>query len=362
MKRVATQDPEIWKIGDVFWYRKHGRELSLKTRDFKTAVQNKRAALLKIDNFGVGTLKLRVKDVVDDYIESRIKELKRNDIRASTFKETKDIFNRHLLPYFGKYPLHKITSPLWDKYRAEIKADVTNHRKIFGHFLKWCKKQGYIKYLPDMDVNSVERRKRRILTNSEIALIYEHSQGSLRLFIALALFLGMRRSEIMFLTWDRVDFGTNTIFLDKEHTKTKQSRWIPISALARKELKLRKDSQALDRINTRFVFPNALSLSRPGDVNGLKTAWKTCKKRAGLDSDRLTWHDLRATCEYYAHKRKDLTPTQLEKFFGSNIEIQRKIYVTFDADDVRGVENSVEIQALTDGMGKTRVKGKISND
>jgi hypothetical protein len=63
----------------------------------------------------------------------------------------------------------------------------------------------------------------------------------------------------------------------------------------------------------------------------------------------LQWHDLRATHQYYTHKRIDFTDTQREKFSGSSIDVQKRHYVSFEADDLRGLETVVQFAGL-DGL------------
>ena len=52
-------------------------------------------------------------------------------------------------------------------------------------------------------------------------------------FIELALNTGMRRGELLFLEWSRVDMKNRLIHLEAEHTKTKRRRCVPINVTAR---------------------------------------------------------------------------------------------------------------------------------
>jgi integrase len=93
--------------------------------------------------------------------------------------------------------------------------------------------------------------------------------------IILALETAMRRSEILSLTWDNIDFQARTAFLPV--TKNGRSRRVPLSAVALQVL------EALPRDGER-VFPVS--------ANAIKLAWsRTICPAAGIEN--LHFHDLR---------------------------------------------------------------------
>lgn len=351
MKRFKTEDPQIIKYeSGTFYFRKGDKEISLKTKIFKEAVRNKSILLSEGDIFLRASLSLSVKDVYPLYLKARESEVKAGKIRESSLGVMTDLMRLYLLPHFGKQKIAKITTKDWDKFveKLELK-DMSNVRRVFSHFIKWTAKRGYRNSLIFFDIPQPKRRKRRILKQHEIAAILANSNGYLHLFITIALTMGLRRTEIMTLAWDRVNLDEKWLFLPASITKTKRDRYVPLSKTVFKLL------STLERKGA-YVFPNALRPKtdhmHPG---GLKGSWSRVKERAfGKQKVDITWNDFRATCEYYAHKRTDLTDTQLQKFFGSNIEVQREIYVSFNADDVRGVEDSLSLPAFKPDMGRTR--------
>lgn len=358
MKRLKTADPAIVQYENgMFYFRRGPKEISLKTKDFKEAQKRKRVVESRGDAYLSVSLRIRFEDLKDDYLKSRDEDLAAGKIRISTLKETKDILDLHIMPYFGKKSVAKTDSLAWEAFRrTDLPGDLANIRKVFGHFIKWCAKNGYKRDIPILDINRVARRQRRILTPKEIQDIWDNAHGGLKLFVALALSMGLRRTEIMTLEWSRINFEKHALFLPKHITKTKRERWVPIALIAFNILVERMKDQGG---SSRWVFPHATDSKKHAYISGLTTAWRTCLRKAfsvkkGQPMPNITWHDLRATCEYYAHKRTDLSATQLEKFFGSSVDVQRKIYVSMDADDLRGVEDSLSLPQLTPSMGKTR--------
>lgn len=351
MKREKTEEKNIYiGPGQVRYYRRGDFERSLGTTSQREAIKRKKALEAKMDAFGQQAFKLAVNDVIKEFLDERWREAQSGQIRMSTYLETEDMFRLHLLNFFGSKRFVDIDEPLWDEYvNSKGDMDLSNHRKVMSFFLTWSKRKRYYRYIPDLKIPTPKRRHKKILSPEVCASLIEASHGSLRLFLMMHLFMGMRRSEIMKLHWRRVDLASGFLTLFAEDTKTNLMRQVTINKNVLEILRYRLKTA---RPPKQWVFPNLLDESRHADVRGLKTAWYTCLKRCGyLDAD-FTWGDLRATHQYYTHKRIDFTDTQREKFSGSSVVVQRRHYVSFEAEDVRGLESAVQFKGLDQLMEK----------
>lgn len=127
----------------------------------------------------------------------------------------------------------------------------------------------------------------RFLTENERTLLLDACRASKNsaLFpvVTLALLTGMRRGEIMNLTWDRVDLKKGRIAL--EDTKNGERRVIPLVGEA---LKAFKKHAKVRRVDTNLVFP---SREDPNKAIDLRSVWKTALKKAEIENFRF--HDLR---------------------------------------------------------------------
>lgn len=360
-KRTPTDDPQlvIYPNG-TFFVRVGDRERSLKTKDLKTAIKRKPIAIGLLDQSGEASARLRVCDIWPSYDEFRqsmkIEKLDNNSgarrrqktISTNTLREIEGIWRLHLKPFFGEKRISRAgLEELWIEYVAQSTLiDLANHRKVWRGFLKWCKSKRYVKYIPDLPIPSVERRERRVLKPHEIRKLFEHANGSVLLFISMYLFMGMRRKEIMTLRWSNVHLDERYLVLQKGDVKTRRGRPLPINPFVADLLVQRMRDQRANGQKTDFVFPNRTDSSRHAEVSGLKTAWRRIMRLCKFEPGYITPHDLRATFEAYAHKATAFTDTQREKFAGAAIDIQKKTYVRFDADDIRGLESVVQVDGL----------------
>lgn len=96
---------------------------------------------------------------------------------------------------------------------------------------------------------------------------------------------GMRRREILNLTWDRVDLKAGIIHLKAEDTKTDDARFVPLTADLTTQL---KDLYKVRYLNEPHVF-----LVNGKFVHSTKTAFNAACRRAKIEGFRF--HDFRHT-------------------------------------------------------------------
>lgn len=358
-KRVKIA-PNLYKVGEVYRYRRGDFEKVLgQFKSDKEAIKEKERFELVRSQVGPESFTIRMKAAWPDYIEERERqaegELKnRKRISTGTLREIKYIWDLHLLKFWGNKRFSDVDHQRWEEYVAQASvSDLKNHRKVFSGFLRWANKRGFIRYVPTFDVPPVLVRKRVILTPDQIkALITNAASDNALLFIAMYLFMGMRRGEQVHLKWSDIDFGLNHLQVRDETTRTRKGRPVPINAYVRQLLLRRQDSQRAVGVRTPYVFPLRGDPSRHMRHDGIFKTWHTTLRRAKLEGI-IEPHDLRATFEFYANKRSDFTDMQREKFAGASIKIQSQRYVNFGADDVRGLEESVQFLGLEAALENT---------
>jgi len=138
----------------------------------------------------------------------------------------------------------------------------------------------------------------RFLSDDErIALLIacEESQNQyLNCVVVIALSTGMRRNEILTLTWNQIDFDRRTITLSPADTKNSEYRVVP---LAGKAFDLLHEVSRIRRIDSPLVFPAKARIGKEAKPTDIQTAWKFALKRAQIDDFRF--HDLRHSAASY---------------------------------------------------------------
>ena len=94
-------------------------------------------------------------------------------------------------------------------------------------------KEGLIEKLPAVELFPEDNERDRVLTEGEFSRLYSEAAEHLKPILLCAWETGMRRGEILGLTWAKVNLRENLITLESEDTKTKRRRIIPISGRLR---------------------------------------------------------------------------------------------------------------------------------
>ena len=128
-----------------------------------------------------------------------------------------------------------------------------------------------------------ENKRLRYLSEEEAQRLINNCEGYLKAIVITALNTGMRKGEILGLTWDRVDLKNRIILLDK--TKNGERREIPVNDTLFQAL-----SGLTRHIKTDYVFYNMETLKLYYDI---KRSWSTALKKSHILDFRF--HDLRHT-------------------------------------------------------------------
>jgi integrase len=175
-----------------------------------------------------------------------------------------------------------------NRYMAALSTAFTTATKE----MQWAKSN------PVAEISSLREAKGRVrfLDDGERERILEACKASdnqmLLPIVTLALSTGMRKGEILGLTWSNVDMDGRRITLVE--TKNGTTRVLPITSKAYEVLDGLKRAK-VRRIDTDLVFPgqNAFNTG-PASI---RTAWVFAVKRAELVDFRF--HDLRHSCASY---------------------------------------------------------------
>jgi integrase len=155
--------------------------------------------------------------------------------------------------------------------------------------------RGRVRFLSDDETDSngesIDGERTRLLKACQAS-----DNSYLYTVVVLALSTGMRRGEIMGLTWDDVDLHQGRITLYE--TKNGEIRVVP---LVGKALELLKEYSKVRNLKTSLLFPGKPIRSEGGEVTyrpiDLRAPWLTALKKAKIEDFRF--HDLRHSAASY---------------------------------------------------------------
>lgn len=270
---------------------------------FKTKAAAKEAeeqAILLHNSGKLNTNTILFRHLVDAYIEKAEKKYSR-----STVEDYKRIINNHFQDLYT-LKAKEITTPLaqnWlDKKAESVSVWVVEKlRKIGKAVFNYGIKREILTFNPFEKTDSIETPHvihNRLEIDEAIRLLNK----SIELYpeitgvIALGLFSGLRRGEILGLKWSDINFDKKTIDIQRQYTKFGISEYLKTKSSRRKILVCdtlidilkwhKKQSEVLNE----YVFwdkENILSLKK------LRTEFKKLLKICGLADMRF--HDTRGT-------------------------------------------------------------------
>jgi len=199
-----------------------------------------------------------------------------------------------MVPFFGKKPLNAITQIDVEAYRNQrlrrngnkaSTGTINNDHTILKHMLNVAVKRGIlgVNVANKIPLPNPNNERDRVLSQEEWNRLYEHAAPHLQPILLVAYHLGLRLSEILGLTWERVDLKRGFIYLRSQDTKTNSSRLVPMTPSVRECL------SELSKV--RSLSTNRIFLFDGKPVREIKRAFHTAMRKAQIVNFRF--HDLR---------------------------------------------------------------------
>jgi len=193
--------------------------------------------------------------------------------------------------WFGNRPLFKITALAVEKFKnerrtqvgpASVNRELACLKHMFTKAIHW--KMASANPVKMVKLFREENARLRYLTKEEIKRLCHECPEHIRPIVLVALFTGMRKSEILGLKWDDLDFQQKLIYI--RHTKNGRAKEIPMSADVYGVLR------ALP-FRSQYIF----SKSNGERIVDIRTAFENAVSRAQIDN--FVFHDLRHTFASY---------------------------------------------------------------
>ena len=295
-----------YKRGDKWWIRFRFNH----QRYFKCSPDNSRAGAMAYEALlrqrlargepinGLTIRNNKVKTFEEFSIEWLDSYVKTNN-KTSEVKNKQSVLRVHLLPFFGKMPLNKISALDIEKFKAEkIKAglsnkSINNFLIIIGKCLKTAIEWEVIDKTPKIKQLTIQKQKYDFLTEQELTILISHSQGITKDMIIVASRTGLRFGELIALEWQNLDLNSlePKITVEKAISrgvlgspKSNKIRYIPIINDVFRMLAPQQQNKGLVFANNQGSY-----LSQQTCINRLHQVCKKAKMR------KIGWHTLRHT-------------------------------------------------------------------
>jgi len=251
-----------------------------------------------------------------------------------TYRDRVERVMGQLVPFFGRKIVSEIKPQDIEIYRAKrVRKDgepaslqtVNNDHTALKHCLNVAVRRGLLQSNPAAKVPmpNPQNERDRVLSEEEWARLYQASKPHLRPILLLAYQLGQRFTEIIELTWDRVDLRRGFILLRAADTKTKTRREVPLTPAVRATL---QQLAKVRRLETSRVF-----LYKGKPIQRISRAFKSALRGAGLQDFRF--HDLRH-CASTNLRRAGVDTATAMKIIGHKSEKMWKRYNAIEERDL----------------------------
>lgn len=214
-------------------------------------------------------------------------------------RSLRDLENRiknHLLPAFGKRQINQVTRRDVATFHQELREKVsptTSNRSLslLSGIFRRAIDMGVILENPCRGVKKAREAgaRKRVLSGEELPRFMRAVTAETRTLPGMALALliatGLRKMEVLSLSWSNIDLSQRRLFLP--HTKSKVPRYVALNSQA---LDLLQKMAAKRIAECDWVFP---SDSRTGHLLDVRRTFEGVCAAAGIVGLRL--HDLRRT-------------------------------------------------------------------
>lgn len=285
----------------------------------------------------------------------------RNTVKESTLNKTIQLFGKHILPAFGSMKLDKISVTFCQKKVNEwfgIHSKYTVIKNYTSSVLKFAIRMDLLKSNP-MDKVTLPRRMAAVgkdeglkyFDKVELQRFFEYSAAEAErtnnllwhTLSRLLAFSGIRKGEALALTWNDLDFVSESVTINKTLTRGLENRLIiqaPKTASGKRSIALDpitlamlntwRKRQAMDFLKLGFNTMSGEQLIFPNTKNEFMCPTKPDKKLSRIieqnDLKRITIHGFRHThCSLLFEAGASIKEVQ-DRLGHSDIKVTMNIY------------------------------------
>jgi integrase len=232
-------------------------------------------------------------------------------------------FTRKLAEAFPGLCLSDLTTAALDKWMGGLKLGATTKndmRRVLGTCGNWAEKQGHLVKGSNPFMGMIRYKEEKaavsIFTPDQIASLLTKADATLRPFIALGAFAGLRTAELQRLDWSEIDLDRGFITVAASKAKTRRRRLVSISENLK--LWLAPLRQASGPICAHVCAQHAARTKCEGFAwakNGLRHSFISYRLAILHDTARVALEAGNSPAVIFAHYRELVTPEEAKAWF-----------------------------------------------
>lgn len=248
-------------------------------------------------------------------------------------------YTLHIAPVLGSKTIPDLTVREVDKLRANLEKDgkspqtVKHVLTLLKRLLHFAVRKGYVESLPGklhITMPNVDNRVTENLTPEQakklLQALDEEADQNMASLVRLALFTGMRRSALLNLQWNDLDFERGFITLRGDAAKKGKTETIPMNEQARVIL------SGLTRTSSPYVFPGRFDNTPRGNITPLL---KRVREKAGLPESFRMLHGLRHSFASWLASSGQVSMYELQKLLTHSSPQMTQRYAHLHDDALR---------------------------
>jgi integrase len=320
MKGYIRKRGNAWSFTvDIGRDARTGKRKQKSQSGFKTKKEAQAALAELVNDVEKGNYHEPEKRKFNDFVLEYMKKTYINRVKPSTYDTNERIIMTHIIPFFANVDINDIDQFLvHDFYNEKIKAGFSSHyiqdmhaliRLLLRVAYKWKILKEDIASM--LEPPKLKKKEMNVWTIEQVNTFLKFTKHSrYHPIFFLAAYTGMRKGEILGLSWDDINFDERTISVNKTLYRVKSENYLQEpktpSSIRRiymdddiiRVLKKQKVKQNLERLKFggaykehNMVFAQETGeMVNPNAVNGL---YGRFIKQAGLP--HIRFHDLRHT-------------------------------------------------------------------
>jgi integrase len=218
-----------------------GKQVNINKRGFDTRKEADVYFLREKLKFEDGERKEKAKAYTFQEVYEQWLEVYQNTVKESSLAKTMDNFRLHILPKFGDLIVSKIKPYYIQKVVNEWHKQFKMYRLLYNYFslvMEYAKLHNFIKIDPCEKVSVPTKKLDYGITKTTkdfydkeelqkfLSIVKEHESLKWYTMYRLFAFSGIRRGELLALTWNDINFKTNTLSISKTLSEGKGRRLV----------------------------------------------------------------------------------------------------------------------------------------